>query len=68
MDLFDGHVENSSERRGGFRTRKKPPRVEAALACRLTWSDHMPKCPASGMESGIIMIETKIGTMLIMGC
>jgi hypothetical protein len=36
---------------------KKPPRMEAAQACRARSSDHMPKGSAPGMENGIIMIE-----------
>jgi hypothetical protein len=44
---------------------KKPPLVEAALACWTIWSGHMPKGSASGSENGIIMTEEIYGTLLV---
>jgi hypothetical protein len=42
--------------------------VEAALACRLIWSDHMPDGPASVLQSGIIIVEAKVGRLLMIVC
>jgi hypothetical protein len=48
------------------RPRLQEVRMEAALACRLILSGHMPKGSASKMESGIIMVDEMLGTFLIM--
>jgi len=45
---------------------KKPPRMEAARACRSIWSRHRPEGSASDLESGITMVVAMFGALLIM--